>query len=364
MHGKKRQESKAKLQDPKTAALLSQKAEGWHQLCQALATRRRSEEPQGIEDVEKTLALLSKALLVNPDPLHLWNFRRETLLLVIDKEQAENEEDETPACSINLQPELDLTQGCLERNPKAYGAWMHRKWALGQVRPSVDVLERERELTSLFLKADERNFHCWNYRRFVVGCLLAGNDGGAWNGEWKGVSYTMGSQLASWDTDASQELSSSSMAKSATEIIRHEFDFTTKKISDNFSNFSAFFYRSQLLPLLDVDVDWEEELQLIENAVCTEPDDQTAWWYHALLLSMDIFPLSNLKDRLREQNQLLRELLDDSPNCKWIWMGLHRVLEATCEGLEEQRSCLLKLQEIDPDRHQRYQEQLMSISVE
>ena len=28
----------------------------------------------------------------------------------------------------------------------------------------------------------------------------------------------------------------------------------------------------------------EQEMQLIEDAICTEPDDQTAWWYHKLLL--------------------------------------------------------------------------------
>jgi geranylgeranyl transferase type-2 subunit alpha len=150
-------------------------------------------------------------------------------------------------------------------------------------------------------------------------------------------------------------------------------DFTTQKIQENFSNFSAFFYRSQLLVPLSLltatttneeasassaVINWEDELQLIENAVCTEPDDQTAWWYQALLFSMDQFPVVDLKARLLQQADLLRELLQDSPNSKWIWMGLHRILQAVAENIDEQCLCLVQLQDIDPDRQQRYQELL------
>lgn len=375
MHGKKRTDYKLKLRDPKITAALSQKAEGWHQLCQALAVRRS--EPKQITEATTTLTLISKALLVNPDPLYLWNHRREWLLLLWKGQPTINEE--------LLGPEFELTRAALERNPKAYGAWMHRKWTVGQVRPCAAVLEQERALTTLFLKADERNFHCWNYRRFIVGCLLGVNGGGEndnWTGEWTGVAATgMGKQVVYGGTEllaedpvatVSSSPSSSSSSSSLT-ILQSELDFTTQKIQENFSNFSAFFYRSQLLVPLSLltatttndeasassaVINWEEELQLIENAVCTEPDDQTAWWYQALLFSMDQFPVVDLKARLLQQADLLRELLQDSPNSKWIWMGLHRILEAVGENVDEQCLCLVKLQDIDPDRQQRYQELL------
>ena len=470
MHGKKRSDYKAKLRDPATADALSHKAHGWHQLCQALAVRRReqqqrqqqqqqqqatldrsAEEQDGSTAVDShhkdepstttttttpnaatntTLALLSKALLVNPDPLHLWNHRRECLLELIRRDNHNNNSNVNDNNGWWTQ-ELQLTQAALERNPKAYGPWMHRKWIWGQYQKQQQqhqqqksstsststlqqLLEEERTLTTLFLKADERNFHCWNYRRFIVGCLLecaaastmdddmgsGSGYGGNWSGEWKGLSSCMGPQLAvaaarprtthaddedgvdvvldekdkDDNNNATSTLPPAVPSAAAVAIVQLEFDFTTRKIHDNFSNFSAFFYRSQLLPLLSPTLEqWHDEWRLIENAICTEPDDQTAWWYQALLLRMETFPLKEMKEQglWHEQHaDLLRELLSEDEDyesaagggsgsaSKWIWMGLHRILHAVGENVDEQRSCLLKLQEIDPDRKQRYQELL------
>jgi geranylgeranyl transferase type-2 subunit alpha len=66
-----------------------------------------------------------------------------------------------------------------------------------------------------------------------------------------------------------------------------ELDFTKKKIEENFSNYSAFHQRSALLKLAGRSVVQElaNELSTVENAVFTEPDDQSAWWYHQFLLN-------------------------------------------------------------------------------
>jgi geranylgeranyl transferase type-2 subunit alpha len=97
-------------------------------------------------------------------------------------------------------------------------------------------------LTQKALEMDERNFHCWDYRRFLV--------------------------------------------KSGSNSPADELAFTHLLIEKNFSNCSSWHERSRLLPVvhpgekhLISDEALKNELQLIENAAFTDPDDQTAWIY-------------------------------------------------------------------------------------
>ncbi|KAG7358012.1 protein prenyltransferase alpha subunit repeat-containing protein [Nitzschia inconspicua] len=415
MHGKKRAEYKAQAQNPKIAAALEAKAEQWYTLMKELRHRRDNSNNAATTDSETmddnfnestsaatttlsmTLKLLEKALLVNPDPLNLWNHRREVLLTMMSNDDnndpSENNKihsDKYDKISV-LETERGLTQAALQRNPKSYGAWFHRKWILQTIKPVVveAFLKEELALTTLFLSLDERNFHCWNYRRFVVACM-AGN----WNGDWNvpihnnattktttktttatatSTNKLMGPQvlpLKGTGWDSSIILPETFTHTIPQELLRSEFEFTANKIKDNFSNFSAFHYRSQLVDfvvLSDDDNDGQEdcllqEFQLIEDAICTEPDDQTAWWYHAILLDKLDGNLSpSVKMKVGEQADLFRELLEDSPDGgKWISLGLLRVLplldsETGDDSILEQQALLRRLMTIDPDRMGRYQ---------
>lgn len=86
-------------------------------------------------------------------------------------------------------------------------------------------------------------------------------------------------------------------------LTQGEFDFTTRKIKQSFSNYSAWHQRTRLLPETVASMSPEEknqvakhgmimihgyykdscstiELELIEAAIYTDPDDQSAWLYY------------------------------------------------------------------------------------
>ena len=73
-----------------------------------------------------------------------------------------------------------------------------------------------------------------------------------------------------------------------------ELDFTNDKVYDNFSNYSAWHYRSKLLPLTHPsessvigisEQKRREELQLVENAMYTDAGDSSSWFYYRWLLN-------------------------------------------------------------------------------
>ncbi|KAI9029012.1 hypothetical protein CLU79DRAFT_696732 [Phycomyces nitens] len=106
------------------------------------------------------------------------------------------------------------------------------------------------------LTMDARNFHGWDYRRYVVRQLRA---------------------LAQAEEDYEEEK----------RIIKEEYEFTTQKINQSFSNYSAWHQRSKLLPEIVSEMSPEEkntvarnELELVKAAFYTDPDDQSAWLYY------------------------------------------------------------------------------------
>lgn len=208
---------------------------------------KRKEDIKDEEALELTQQLLSS----NPDFATLWNQRREILM------HLETVKDEDEMQKI-YESELHFLESCLKVNPKSYGSWFHRGWVSARLpRPNW---ARELSLCDRCLSLDDRNFHCWDYRRMVV--------------KMAGVS------------------------------VGKELEFTDRLIGSNFSNYSSWHYRSTLLPLLhpespepkspDRDPQThshrvcEEQLlkeyELVQNAFFTDPNDQSAWFYYRWLL--------------------------------------------------------------------------------
>ncbi|EDO35525.1 predicted protein [Nematostella vectensis] len=194
---------------------------------------------------EEALDLTEQILGVNPDVSTLWNFRREIFLKW-------REDGGFTEKLVNVsRKELAFLQGCLKVNPKSYGVWFHRQW-VNEFIPAPDWTQ-ELLLCNMFLSFDERNFHCWDYRRIVT--------------------------------------------KKANITAHEEFKFSTEKITENFSNYSSWHYRSKLLLLIHPDPSGNperieetalmNEFELAQNAFFTDPSDQSAWFYHRWLLGRD-----------------------------------------------------------------------------
>ncbi|KAF0877915.1 TGM1 glutamyltransferase, partial [Crocuta crocuta] len=206
------------------------------------ATQTVFQKRQAGELDESVLELTSQILGANPDFATLWNCRRE----VLQQLEAQKSPEELAAL---VKTELGFLESCLRVNPKSYGTWHHRCWLLGRL-PDPNW-SRELELCARFLEVDERNFHCWDYRRFV--------------------------------------------AAQAAVPPAEELAFTDSLITRNFSNYSSWHYRSCLLPQLHPHPDSGpqgrlpedvllKELELVQNAFFTDPNDQSAWFYHRWLL--------------------------------------------------------------------------------
>ncbi|KAK1942645.1 Geranylgeranyl transferase type-2 subunit alpha [Phytophthora citrophthora] len=265
------------------------------------------------------LPLTSHLLLLNPEFHVVWSYRRQVIDALVQKaEDPETEQQEL------AQTELKLTLDALQRNPKSYSAWFQRQWIIDR---GLGDLKKEIGLCNKLLDLDERNFHCWNYRRHV--CKLAG---------------------------MSEE---------------DQLSFTTQKIEQNFSNYSALHHRTISLPdPLTADVLFDE-IGLVQQAVFTEPDDQSAWFYYRwLVTSMVELVESSIEDAtgfLKSQVQWLDELLEMESEAKWVIItlaDLHSRLGSM--DVEDSKKQSIDLYDraiaVDPD-HRRYYADMQKKSI-
>ncbi|KAJ3361937.1 Rab geranylgeranyltransferase [Allomyces javanicus] len=270
-------------------------------------------------------ALAATAALLgdNTEYYTIWNYRRELLAVVPDDKVAA------------LQQELVwLTRTILPCNPKSYWIWNHRRWTLETLagilvakQDAIVALWRgEMKLVDRFLDLDPRNFHAWDYRRYVV------------------------AQLRPYDA----------------RLAEAEFQFTSTKVAQNFSNFSAWHQRSKLF------AEWlqqtnrafpdalNDELELLHNAVYTEPNDQSAWLYHKWLLAqaVDRLDASALAAVRRAELAVIEELVELEPECKWVLGALVFLYtlggSAMPDEIRKAEYMVAELKRIDPYRAQYY----------
>eukprot|EP01111_Echinosteliopsis_oligospora_P011199 TRINITY_DN3634_c0_g1_i1.p1 TRINITY_DN3634_c0_g1~~TRINITY_DN3634_c0_g1_i1.p1 ORF type:complete len:314 (-),score=69.66 TRINITY_DN3634_c0_g1_i1:1-942(-) len=264
---------------------------------------------------EEGLKIAKQTIEMNTEFYTVWNYRRRAL-------ESFSETKTEEEMIEHYKQEMELTTGAVQLNAKSYWIWQHRKWAGLKLGPDRWDWAKELGLCTRFLKLDSRNFHCWSYRRFVD--------------KLGGIS------------------------------VKQEFDYTTKLIEDNFSNYSAWHQRSLLFPILhppghdDSKKALINELDWIWRAMYTLPDDQSAWIYHRWLIGQ-VKQQDNpaFKDEiLRAELTRAEELLQEEANSKWPMLAtviLMREIDS-CGYQQQIKENCSTLAQVDSDHVEYYRE--------
>ena len=178
------------------------------------------------ESGSSALDLTSKLLARNPEYYTIWNHRRRLL-------QPRLRSLSPAEAAELLSDDLAFLVPLLRKFPKCYWMWNHRQWLLRQASALLLVAQARRfwlaelELVTHMLARDSRNFHGWGYRRAVVAAL----------------------EEQELNPDDADDGGRGGPARTRTRT-REEFDYTTRMIGTNLSNFSAWHNRSKLIPRL------------------------------------------------------------------------------------------------------------------
>ena len=113
---------------------------------------------QSTADLSALLQQTKDILVEHPDCFTLWNIRREVFAKLPEEQQQEI-----------LQKEFQLTQLCLESNPKSYSCWFQRQWILKNLfqRFNEDFYSKELKLCQHYL-GQRKNLRSVSSNFFLV----------------------------------------------------------------------------------------------------------------------------------------------------------------------------------------------------
>jgi len=175
-------------------------------------------------------------------------------------------------------------------------------------------------------------------------------------------------------------------------MVEREFEYTTKMIKANLSNFSAWHSRSKLIPrLLDErkagdaarQKFLDDEFDQMTRALYTDPYDQSLWFYHQFLMTTltdyvghaTITPNFTQTDRITYVTReivKLKDMLDGAEDCKWIYNALFEYTMALSRMEErllrdgERDDCIIwlaELKKLDPLRSGRWDDVEQSLRL-
>ena len=316
-------------------------------------------------------------LQLNPEFYTIWNYRRE----IIENAYGTNRDEELVQI---LNDELKFVMAQLRKFPKVYWIWNHRRWCLFKLVDLNQVnWEFEFKTVGKMLELDQRNFHGWQYRRFVVENL-----------ELEKLKVKKNKENTGGDGGEDDGI---------LRLNLDEFDYTTAKILIDFLNFSAWHNRTKLIPkiydLVTKDssittaIDHpslhlfqspltilNNDLELIKTGIYMSPEDNSVWSYLYWLLSDAFFVHAfnskeggnsdtnqlDYKQLLQQQIDLIQEINDlekedngqENVGCLKALLKITELKDKDDVNKDEMRSILEKLIKLDELRKGRYEDYL------
>ncbi|SCU94021.1 LAFA_0F19416g1_1 [Lachancea sp. 'fantastica'] len=320
MHGIKRRELTQDLISKKRARDV-EKIVKYRSLTKRVLEAKKNE----IYTLEK-LKAASDLLELNPEFNAVWNFRRDAITHLKNELPREFWDQE-----------IHFTTQQLKSFPKVYWIWNHRLWCLNEYPDSpVEKWQQELALVHRLLTMDPRNFHSWHYRRIVITRL---------------------EQMTQ------------------TSLNQQELDYTTEKINSDISNFSAWHLRATLLPKMFASSEIsdkkrfiKQEQQYITNAMFTDAEDQSVWYYIKWFVKTDcvlkIISTEEYKTLLQELKDGIIMINEDEKEFSGkenIWclkllcyLETIQVEELAVDVKPMKSEYLAKLAQFDPLRRNRY----------
>ncbi|CCH60843.1 hypothetical protein TBLA_0D03430 [Henningerozyma blattae CBS 6284] len=256
------------------------------------------------------LELTETLLKQNPEFNTIWNYRRSIILSLYD--------------SLDIkfwQNELYLLLQILKDYPKVYWIWNYRLWILQNYPKQERLATWENELKMVYklLDLDSRNFHAWHYKRVL--------------------------------TDEINKMTDKTNIES-------QFIYSTTMINKDISNFSAWHQRTLLLPtILKTNKDLasiEKEVDYIVNAMFTDPEDQSIWYYMNWFINnyTSAINLIELKEKIEMINN--DELEFSGKENIWCLKLLINIEKLTANDTSIIVEYLTKLIQFDYQRANRY----------
>ncbi|KJP87730.1 hypothetical protein AK88_02625 [Plasmodium fragile] len=278
MHGRKSsnsKEDKAKLEKVKELVHLGNNL-----------IKKKNEKTYDKKYIESTSVILRKCPYLET----LWNFRKEYFEFVQnvgtpvgDVGKGDEEADcakHPPSEDLKtlMKNENTMVEEIVSKFNKCNELWFHKLWiikfCLKNDLMDFSDLMNELEFCKSALYRDDRNYHCWNYRSYIIACvhiyLKSGKHGKAQNGE---------AQIAKGSSDERDP--ASTQHGNQFDVHKSNYELSKTLIERNFSNFSAWFLKYTIHESL---ISTENELDLIKNAIFTDPFDQSLWEFYRWFL--------------------------------------------------------------------------------